>query len=423
MPNEASRLSLALVGCGGIGTRHLHGLHELDQTGLSDWDLVAVCDVESERAEAVADLAQSFFGRRPSVFTDLSRLIEESKPDAVDVVTVVRTHHDVVAEALDGGAHVMVEKPVAITMKASRHVERAAKRAGRTVSVAENYRRDPMNRLIKAIIESRQLGEPRMFVECRMNPGRSALITTWRHEKTSGGVLLDVAVHYADILQYFIGPPRLVHGRTALLEPVRNARPAESVTGSFYELVNRDVAGEIRPTAEDSASALFEFDGRCFAQWTLILGAGGGDSIQYRRIYFENGTIVCPPDRTGLPVAVHLSGSDEPLTGDAALDLVPDFRLDRPAAILFGAERIGSYEFSFNETDRKITALEYWELARCVADGVSPEVGILEGQIGLATVYGMLESSEAGTPVSLNDVMECKSYSYQSQIDDELGIA
>ena len=422
MSEKSSRLSLALVGCGGMGTRHLHGLRELDQAGLSKWDLVAVCDVESERAEAVANLAQEFFGRRPSVFTDLSRLAKETKPDAVDVVTVVRTHHEVVAEALDGGLHVMVEKPLAITMKASTQIDLAAKRSGPTVSVAENYRRDPMNRLIKAIIESGKLGEPRMLVECRINPGRSVLITPWRHEKTSGGLLLDVGVHYADILQYFIGPPRSVHGRAALLEPVRIAQPADSITGSFYELVNRNVAGEIKPTAEDSASALFEFDGGCFAQWTLILGAGGGDSIQYRRIQFENGTIVCPPDRTGQPVAVHFSDSDEPLIGDAALDLVPDFRLDRQAAILFGAERIGSYEFPFAATDRKITALEYWELARCVSDGVSPEVGILEGQIGLATVYAVLESSEAGTPVNLEDVMERKSYSYQSQIDDELGI-
>lgn len=422
MSENSSRLSLALVGCGGMGTRHLHGLRELEQAGLSKWDLVAVCDVESERAEAVANLAQEFFGRRPSVFTDLSRLVKETKPDAVDVVTVVRTHHEVVAEALDGGLHVMVEKPLAITMKASTQIELAVKRSGLTVSVAENYRRDPMNRLIKAVIESGKLGEPRMLVECRINPGRSVLITPWRHEKTSGGLLLDVGVHYADILQYFIGPPRSVHGRAALLEPVRIAQPADSITGSFYELVNRNVAGEIKPTAEDSASALFEFDGGCFAQWTLILGVGGGDSIQYRRIQFENGTIVCPPDRTGQPVAVHFSGSDEPLIGDAALDLVPDFRLDRQAAILFGAERIGSYELPFAETDRKITALEYWELARCVSDGVSPEVGILEGQIGLATVYAVLESSEAGTPVNLEDVMERKSYSYQSQVDDELGI-
>jgi ornithine cyclodeaminase/alanine dehydrogenase-like protein (mu-crystallin family) len=62
-----STLTLALVGCGGMGLRHLHGLAELRRVGLSSFDLIAVCDTRPEAAARAADLAETLLGRRPAV--------------------------------------------------------------------------------------------------------------------------------------------------------------------------------------------------------------------------------------------------------------------------------------------------------------------------------------------------------------------
>lgn len=415
-------MKLALVGCGGMGMRHLHGLNELRRYGLSPWELVAVCDVEADRGEEVADRAAEFFGSRPRVFTRLSALIEELHPDAVDVVTTVKSHHGLVTEALAGGVHVMVEKPLAITMKASRKIEAAAANSGKTVSVAENYRRDPMNRLVKAVIDTGILGPARLLIETRLSPGGEVFITTWRHDKAAGGILLDVAVHYADILQYFLSPPKSVVGHAALLERQRDLRRSESKVSAFYDHVNRDVDSDFAVTAEDSAVGLFDLGDGCFAQWTLVLGAGRGEPTHLRKLYFEYGSIACPPDRSGQEFAVSHGGAEKPIVGEDVLDLAPDFHLDRPAAILFGGDRLGGYDFPFNETDRKITALEYLELSECVDGRATPEVGIAEGRMAMAIVYGLFESSEAGRSIHIADVIDGKVDAYQFPIDGELGI-
>ena len=61
------RIPLAIVGCGGMGHRHLFGLAELHRNELSPFDLVGACDPVTKNAESLADHAEKFFGRRPTV--------------------------------------------------------------------------------------------------------------------------------------------------------------------------------------------------------------------------------------------------------------------------------------------------------------------------------------------------------------------
>ena len=92
---------------------------------------------------------------RPEIFTDLEEMTR-AVPDlnAVDVVTDPSVHHNVVCQALDLGLHVMVEKPMAITVKACRQMIEAAERNNRNLSVAENFRRDPSARLVRYLLET-----------------------------------------------------------------------------------------------------------------------------------------------------------------------------------------------------------------------------------------------------------------------------
>ena len=99
------KIKLAIVGCGGMGTRHLYGLRELSQTPFCNVELVALCDIRRENAELAASEAERLLGIRPQIFTDLEEMARQV-PDlaAVDVVTDPSVHHSVACEAMDLGA-------------------------------------------------------------------------------------------------------------------------------------------------------------------------------------------------------------------------------------------------------------------------------------------------------------------------------
>jgi len=71
------RIPLAIVGCGGMGGRHLRGLKELHDSGLGNIELTAVCDLRADNAGYLADLAEAMFGRRPRVYTDLEAMAQD----------------------------------------------------------------------------------------------------------------------------------------------------------------------------------------------------------------------------------------------------------------------------------------------------------------------------------------------------------
>ena len=150
-------INLAIVGCGGMGTRHLRGLAELQKHGLSEFNLVALCDPVLDNANLLADEAAKRFGARPAVVPALAELATHGV-QAVDITTTPRYHHTLAVEALELGWHVMCEKPVGLTVECCRRIREAQRRTGRVLSVAENYRRDPMNRLARAVLASGAIG-------------------------------------------------------------------------------------------------------------------------------------------------------------------------------------------------------------------------------------------------------------------------
>ena len=82
------RIPIAIVGCGGMGGRHLRGMKELYDSGMANVELVAACDLKRENAEHLADTAETLLGDRPRVFTDLEAMAR-AIPDlrAVDITT------------------------------------------------------------------------------------------------------------------------------------------------------------------------------------------------------------------------------------------------------------------------------------------------------------------------------------------------
>src|ERR687884_945739 len=125
-----SKVKVAVVGTGLIATKkHLPSLRRLDDRAT----IVGLVDVNQDAARAVA----REFGIA-NVYGSLRELLEAQRPDMIDICTPPRTHAALAVEALEGGAHVMIEKPMAISVEECDRIVEAAGRAGRKVCVAHS---------------------------------------------------------------------------------------------------------------------------------------------------------------------------------------------------------------------------------------------------------------------------------------------
>jgi predicted dehydrogenase len=414
------RIPLAIVGCGGMGGRHLLGLKELAETEVCNVELVAVCDLRRDNAQHLANEAEQLLQHRPLIFNDMEDMVAES-PDllAVDITTDSGSHHAVASAALDLGLHVFCEKPLALTIRGCNLIIEAQQRSGRVLSVAEQFRRDPMCRLVKAVLEVGAIGDPTVLFEIGASGGNQIIILPWRHYKNVGGIVVDAGVHTSDLMQYFMGEAQEVYAQTRLWEPIRY-RGTRLGVANFYEHWYDEVPDSIKATAEDMLVSIIRFESGSSGQWTTFMAAHG-QSFGHSAIYGSSGSLRHRGARNGLPVTVHSDNGAE-ISGDAVLDLVPNFRLDATTARMFGADRLGSYEFSFPEADRKLLAVEYHEFGECVLTGSKPEVDALVGRKDLALVNAALESGILNRPVTLEEIESERTAAYEREINEYWGI-
>jgi predicted dehydrogenase len=411
---------LAIVGCGGMGRRHLAGLAELARTPHMNVQLMAVCDLNRQNAEDLANEAHELLGAPPGVFESVEEMVRVVDGlEAADCPTEVRAHHLVATQALELGLHVMCEKPLALTVRGCNRVIAAARRNQRILSVAENFRRDPMNRLVRALIDDEAIGRPQFIMESQIGGRDGIIITPWRHMKLSGTVALDVGVHNADILQYYFGNARSAFGQVRLFEKTRIPRnPAGP--GGFYERWAANMPASIQPTGEDAMFGQVVFENGALGQWTNH-HAGHGEVMHQRKVFGTRGSITAPGDRNGHPVELHVDDIGT-ISDERVLEFAPRYRLSPVAAMLFGGERVWRYDADFATTDRKLLALEYHELAQCVRTGAQPEV---TGEVALrdiALVYALFESDRAGRPVTIDEVESGGVDAYQREIDEHLNL-
>lgn len=413
-------LRLAIAGCGGMGRRHLAGLAELERCVGHLVELVAVCDLNQTNANDLADEALQLLGYRPQVFDSIETMVEGTDGlEAADCTTDSGSHYVVATALLDAGLHTLVEKPLALTIRGCNLVIAAAERSGKMLSVAENFRRDPMNRLVKAILDAGVIGAPQSILEGSVHGRDHIIITPWRHQKLSGTITLDAGVHNADILHYYLGPVDTVYGQARIFEPVR-VRQNTAGPGGYYEKWAASMPERIDATGEDAVFGLLTFANGAIGQY-VDNHAGHGAAMIQREVFGTKGSITPPGDRIGRPVRVVLdNGAD--VSGAAVLDLVPDWTLDPVTAALFGSERLAGYDFDFATTDRKLLAVEYAELANCVRIGTQPEVSGEVGREAVALICALFESQVAGRPVTIADVLAGEVDGYQREIDSHYGL-
>ncbi len=191
------RPGICLVGCGFWGA-----VHALELERLGD-------RVRRYFVSRNADKARGFAGRfaGDGTFDNLATAAKDPRVDAVVLALPHHLHADAARQALAAGKHVLIEKPIAVSMAEGEALVAAADEAGVCLAVAEQYRLSPLVERVRTLLEENIIGRVTIVhggVVGRFRPGQD-----WKSDRThmGGGVLLDVGVHYVDMLRSWFGEP------------------------------------------------------------------------------------------------------------------------------------------------------------------------------------------------------------------------
>jgi predicted dehydrogenase len=155
-----------------------------------DWDLVAVCDLDAQRAARV-------IGDRSTVEveTDVAKLLQRDDIDAVAIATPARTHAELAIAASKAGKHVLVEKPLASTLEDARRMVQAAADNERVLMLDHTFCYTPAVRHIRELIAQGAIGDVLYVDSVRINLG---LV------QSDVNVFWDLAPHDLSILDFIL---------------------------------------------------------------------------------------------------------------------------------------------------------------------------------------------------------------------------
>ncbi len=347
------KLRFALVGAGFIG-----GVHARELAGLDEAELVAVVDTDRTKAEALA----TRYGA-PVATTDLDAVLRRDDVDAVSICTPTGVHADGAVAALDAGKHVVVEKPLDVTLAAADRIIDAEKRSGKTVAVISQHRFDRSSEKVLQAVRDGHLGTITSAIASHAWwRGQSYYDSgdwrgTWALD--GGGAVMNQTVHTIDLMTTVVGTPIEVFAYTACL-------------------------AHERIEVEDTAIAVVKFA-------SGALGIIHGTTAAYPgldaslRVFGSKGSAVISDDEL---VFLHENAGEAPeiamseMTG--ANQVTDEFRLEPEDLTLGRAHRRQLADF-----------------VEAVTTGRPPRVGTAEARTALSVILAMYESAASGCPVKL----------------------
>jgi predicted dehydrogenase len=200
-----NKTHFALIGCGRISFKHIEAAVK-NNDRLS---LVAVCDPILQRAEEKkAEYLKTFPEARVAVYTDYRELLEKEKPDVCAIATESGYHSTIAIDCLEGGAHVICEKPMALSTRDADAMIAASHQTGKKLAVCfQNRFNAPVQKARKAL-EAGRFG--RMLhgsIQVRWNRNESYYAQApWRGTwAIDGGTLMNQCTHGIDLLQWMMG--------------------------------------------------------------------------------------------------------------------------------------------------------------------------------------------------------------------------
>lgn len=418
----AEPVRIGVVGCGRILPAHLRGLHALREARIDDFRVTALvardpADAYRFRKRGEGPEPRPPVSRNPTdslaaphryvsdfqpdldaeVYPDVASMLKSGAVDAVTITASLPLHHQIGLQCLAAGVHVMVEKPLAVTVRAGRAMIDAAENGGLMLGVMEMVRYAPALRQARWAIDRGEIGEVQMVASVSIgteewSPDIIVADTPWRHHKLEAGAgpALDIGVHIAHRLRYLAGEAATISALTRTFEPrrVRRAGAPESVVA------------ETAADVDDAFFALVDFAN----------GAAGTISFTWA----GHGAPVA------LPGGMVVYGSRGCLHGTT---IIHDDGSRVELADLFAREA--------TDAEREATmphgvtdpfGLAYLDWLRAIRTGGQPETSGAEGLRDLATAFAIAESATAGAPVAVADVLSGAVDMYQREIDTHYGL-
>lgn len=206
----AESIGIALVGCGRIAHKHVDAVAHMAPQA----QLVAVCDIVEERArgksreygEKLAELSQSLL--QPEVFLDYKELLGREDIQMAAIATESGNHAQIAVEFLEAGKHVLVEKPMALSMQDADRMIELAQQKGLCLGVAHQNRFNKTIQALRKAVEGGRFGRI-LAGNARVLWNRNQDYYTqapWRGTYAQdGGCLMNQCIHNIDLLQWMLG--------------------------------------------------------------------------------------------------------------------------------------------------------------------------------------------------------------------------
>jgi predicted dehydrogenase len=371
-------LKLGFIGAGQISGAHLNGLKRLNERAGDGaerlFDLTAIADVRPETAERLAERAESVLGRRPAAYADYREMLEKERPDAVAALVPHNVHWSVAKDCLDAGAHLQMQKPIAITISEGRKIIEYAREKGKALVVSEPSVLGRGTRAVIAALRDGVIGEPTMLLDYAVTTlnGGFFMGTPWRHLKGMAGAgwFLDHGVHRTHWFLEALGSVKEAFGQAKTFEPQRKD----------------ERHGEFTVDTEDCSMTVLKFESGALGHW-MVASAGHGEGFGAVKLF---GTLGMTDMNGG---RVRLDGQDARPWSEVA----QSYRDDRIPEDAF--------------------AHSFQELHALAAEGTAPISSGERALEALAIVYACLESSETGKGIAVSDVLSGKAHAYEDAIE------
>ncbi len=198
------QLKMGIIGAGLAWER----LHFPAYDRLKDrYTITAICDTDIKKAQKACDMVHI---PHTNAYDAVNKMLHSAEIDAVDIMVPIAENYNVSKEVMSAGKHVIAEKPLASTIASAKELIKLGKKL--KVMVAENYRYDEENNIIKQLLNDHAIGNPMYFFDNNISEFTKDMLQDtfaakeWRqHPDFKGGIFTDSAVHHIARQRFLFG--------------------------------------------------------------------------------------------------------------------------------------------------------------------------------------------------------------------------
>ncbi len=215
-----------------VGSGYFSQFHYEAWSRIEDIRLIALASRDKETAAARAEA----FGVA-EIYDDAARMLDQERPDLLDIVTPPETHLELVRAAAERGIAAVCQKPLAPDLAEAEQLVDLAERAGIMLVVHENFRFMPWFRHAKGLIDAGRLGEAH-GVQFRLRPGdgqgpEAYLNRQPYFQKMKRFLIHETGIHFIDVFRFLLGEVVAVTARLRRINPVIAGEDAGYVIFEF----------------------------------------------------------------------------------------------------------------------------------------------------------------------------------------------